>query len=345
VRERKPNIKALARRGDISGLMHAAAYQEFSSSAGGAVTDLGVQVRADALVALGKLAPERAHDTMRSALRDPADEVRCEAVRLIAAQNGAGTLARALRWLSPDGRSYELALGAIAEMASVRPAAVADALVHREDEEVLDEEASRLIVTPPPSNGADAIEELLELLVGALGDEREIVVDRAAELLVRLSPESVEPLVSELSAGTNAAEAAYVLGRIADPGTLQALVEGLEDEDARVRRESAGALAGLQDPAAVEPLLRATHDADRDVRAQAGAALDRLGSTAVIVGVAALMQPMVQEAVKSAMPALGAEAHSAPQLLRLPAPAQAWPQRPNGGARGPRDALASDEGT
>jgi HEAT repeat protein len=263
----------------------------------------------------------------------------------MATQNAADALARALRWLSPDGRSYELALDAIADMASVRPAVVADALVHREDEEALDEKASRLILTPPTSNGADALDELLELLVGALGDEREIVVERATELLIRLSPESVEVLVNELRAGTNRAEAAYVLGRIADPGTLQTLVEALQHEDARVRRESAGALAGLQDPAAVEPLLRATHDADRTVRANAGAALDRLGSTAVIVGVAALMQPMVEEAVKAAMPPLDAEKQSSPQLLRLPARAEALPQRPNGDVPGSRGAFASDEGT
>jgi HEAT repeat protein len=343
VRERKPNIKALARRGDIDGLTEAAGYQEFSSGAGGTVTDQGIQTRAEALVALGKLAPERARHTIRAALHDPADEVRCEAVRVMATLDAADALAQALRWLSPDGLSYGLALETISAMDSARPAAIADALVHREDDEPLDEEASRLILTPPRSNGADASEALLELLIGALGDERDIVVERAAELLVRLSPESVEPLVSELTSGQNPAEAAHVLGRLGEPRTLRPLMEALQHGDARVRQESAGALGELRDPAAIEPLLQATHDSDRRVRAQAGAALDRLGSTAVIVGVAALMQPMVEEAVRSAMPAPSAEEHSSPQLVRLPPRAEAWPRQPNGGSTEVPGTVASDE--
>jgi hypothetical protein len=67
----------------------------------------------------------------------------------------------------------------------------------------------------------------------ALGDERGIVVDRAADLLVRLAPESIEHRVSELRTGSNPADAAYVLGRIGDAQTLDVLVKALRHRHAR----------------------------------------------------------------------------------------------------------------
>jgi HEAT repeat protein len=86
------------------------------------------------------------------------------------------------------------------------------------------------------------------------------------------------------------------------------------------------ALAELQDPAAVEPLLRATRDSDQSVRSQAGAALDRLGTTAVIIGVAALLRPMVEEAAKAAEP----ESNGRPQRMRANARSQVRSHAPNG---------------
>jgi HEAT repeat protein len=117
-------------------------------------------------------------------------------------------------------------------------------------------------------------------------------------MLVRLAPESTAGLVNELRSGSNPGEAAYVLGRIGDPGTVGPLVKALRHPDARVRGESAAALAELRDPGAVNSLLDATGDAAHSVRAQAGAALDRMGTTAVIFGVAALLQPTIDEAVR-----------------------------------------------
>ena len=82
---------------------------------------------------------------------------------------------------------------------------------------------------------------------------------------------------------------------------MEALVEALAHTDAGVRAESAAALAELRDPAAIEALLRATHDDEHAVRRQAGIALDRLGTTAVIAGLAEMLEPMIGEAVRSAV--------------------------------------------
>jgi HEAT repeat protein len=329
---RKPNIKSLVRREDVDGLLEAAAYQELTSRSAGPVQDLGIPVRADAVLALGTLAPERGHQAIAAGLRDPADRVRCAAVRVLHALDEAGVLAQAARWLPEKGRSRNLALQAIIDLRdSVRPSTVADALVHREDDDLLGEQDAQLILALLEPEGAAATEDVLELLLLALGDERGIVVDRAAEMLVRLAPESIEALVGELGTGSNPAEAAYVLGRIRDPQTLDPLVKALRHRDARVRAESAAALGELQDPAAVEPLLRVTRDSEHSVRTQAGAALDRMGSTAVIFGVAALLQPMIAEAVRSAIPGREGEVDGRVPPPRPRARRQSRSRRSNGG--------------
>jgi HEAT repeat protein len=330
--ERKPNIKSLVRREDVEGLVEAASYRELVETSAGAVRDFGIPVRVDALLALGTLAPEPARTVIAAGLRDPADRVRCAAVRVVHALDEASLLAQALRWLPRDqGNSRKLAVQAIFDLrTSVRPSVVADALVHRHDDDLLGQEDGELILALLEGERAEAADELLKLVIAALGDDRGIVVDRASELLVLLAPESIKPLVGEVRTGSRPAEAAYVLGRIGDPETLDVLVKALRHNNASVRAESAAALAELQDPAAVEPLLRATHDRDHSVRNQARLALDRMGNIAVIVGVAELLRPMVNEAVQSAMarPEVEAGAGAPP-----PARSRKQPRRPrsNGG--------------
>jgi HEAT repeat protein len=302
--ERKPNIKSLVRREDVDGLIAAATYQDLAPTSEGTVSDLGIPIRVDAILALGTLAPEQGRGVIAAALRDPADRVRCAAVRVLHKLQEVGVLAEALQWLPPQrGHSYALASRAILDLReSVRASAVADGLIQREDDDLLSDEDAELILALLEDQGADATDEVLELLIIALGDERGIVVDRAAELLVRLAPTSIEPLVAELRGGLNSADAAYVLGRIGDPETLDVLVKALKHRDARVRAETAAALGELEDPAAVKPLLRVTHDPNHAVRSQARMALDRMGTVAVIEGVAELLRPVVRDAVRSAFP-------------------------------------------
>jgi HEAT repeat protein len=301
--ERKPNIKSLVHREDVEGLAQATSYQASTPSSAGTESGSGVQVRAQAIRALGTLAPELGHQAIAAGLRDSADEVRCAAVRVLHALHEGSLLAEALGWLPADeGHSRTLAIQAIVDLRkSVRATTIANALVHREDDYLLGEHDVELILGLLEDEGAGATDEAIDLLVRALDDDRGIVVDRAAEMLLQLDSESTEALAAELRSGPAAANAAYVLGRIGDPQTLEGLVKALRHSDPKVRAESAAALAELQDPAAVKPLLRATHDKEHAVRSQAGVALDRLGTTGVIAGLASLLQPIVGEAVQSAI--------------------------------------------
>jgi HEAT repeat protein len=299
--ERTPNIKSLVRQEDVPGLLKAASYQNVTPSSAGAVSDLGIPVRADAVLALGMLAPDSGLPAMRAALADPADRVRCAAVHVLHALNEVGVLVQSLRWLRRDeGNARDLAAQAILGLrTSVRPSAVANALILREDDDLLGEDDAGLILALLEQAGAGATDEVVELLVLALGDEREVVADRAAEMLVRLAPASIEALVAELHRGSNPAGAVHVLGRIGDPQTLDAFEKALEHSDARVRAESAVALAEIQDPAAVKLLMRATRDPDHGVRTRASMAIDRLGTTATVIGIATLLEPMIREAARS----------------------------------------------
>jgi HEAT repeat protein len=336
--ERKPNIKSLVRREDVDGLVAAASYQDLAQTSDGTLRDLGIPVRADAILALGTIAPEQGATAITAGLRDPADRVRCAAVRVLHALQEVDALAEALQWLPMDGgRSRALASQAILNLrSSLRPSVVADALVHREDDDLLGDQDAQLIMMLLEEAGTDATGEVLELLIVALGEERGIVLDRAAELLVRLAPKSVEPLVGELRAGLNPADAAYVLGRIGDPQTVDVLVKALRHRDARVRAESAAALGELQDPATVKPLLRASRDKDHTVRNQARVALDGMGTIAVIEGVAELLRPVVREAVRSAIPKAdgGTPPRPSPGLRQVP------PLRSNGGSPEAADSRA-----
>jgi HEAT repeat protein len=319
----KPNVQAMARREDVDALVEAASFQDLLPGRDGTTVDLGAAVREAAVLALGALQPDAGNGAVAGALADPSDQVRVAAVRVLHAREEAEPLAEALAWLpTGPGHSRRLARQALADLARPYSArALARALVHaRANDPIEDADKALLLRLFEAEESSDARSEVIEQLVSSLADEREVVADRAEELLAELAVGSVEGVISELRSGAAPNRAAAVLGRIKDTRAMDSLVEALEHRDARVRGESAAALGELRDPAAVQALLRATRDPDHTVRAQAGWALDRIGTVAVAVSVAHLLRPMVQEALVSAVEAQ-------PALMELvPAGPAASPQ-------------------
>lgn len=112
-----------------------------------------------------------------------------------------------------------------------------------------------------------------------LRDGSPSVASMAAWSLGQLeAPESVDPLVGALRSPAPRVRtaAAWALGQIEDVRAVRPLIETLGDGEAPVRLASAEALADIESPDAVEALERvATRDADRRVRK---AAIDGLGS-------------------------------------------------------------------
>jgi HEAT repeat protein len=313
----KPNVKALAKRGDEDGLVAAAGYQDLIPAAGDQILDRGAEIRAEAILALGRLGPEAGTEAVHAALSDPADGVRVAAIQVLFARRDAMALANALAWLpGHHGHSWSLAIKALAEL---RPpgcaSAVAAALVRAPGTAPVGEnEAALLKLLLDTGNGAEAAEDVIEELLQALGDERDPVADRAEDLLAWLAPLGIDGVIAELEAGAAQHRAATVLAEVKDTRALKPLMDGLLQRDPRVRAECARALGELRDPAAVEALIHASRDPEHRVRAEAGCALDRLGMIALVVGVSTMIRPMILEAVSGAdlRPALG-EADAAGQ--------------------------------
>jgi HEAT repeat protein len=303
---RKPNVRALARKEDVPGLIAAAAFRQKLTRLDGSAADGGAPVREEAIRALGELGPEAGNGTVSRALRDPSEHVRAAAVRVLYTRGAIDDLTHALAWLPRNGPARRLAMQAILNLHPPGTArAVARGLVRGAGDAPATEEDLALLQTLiHAEQRSDVANEVVDELLAALGDEREVVGDRAEALLIRLAPASTEGVIAELQAGSAPHRAASVLGQIQDARAMGPLVDALRHPDPRVRAEAAAALGTLHDTAAVEPLLHATRDPDFDVRASAGAALDQLGTAAVVVGMSALIRPAILEAARDALPAL-----------------------------------------
>ncbi|HEY7621999.1 MAG TPA: HEAT repeat domain-containing protein [Solirubrobacteraceae bacterium] len=298
--KRQPTVKSLARAGDVDGLIKAAGHAELAAGPEGATFDVGARVREEALLALRDLALDRAGEAFATALADSSDRVRCAAIVALYERGDADLLADAIPGLPAEaGESRSLAERALFELHSAGSSSrLADALVHRHDLLPLSDEDEALV---PALLGAEqrpeALTEVVQVLVSALTHQSDIVAERAEGLLVRLGTAGTDALLEELADGAAPHRAATVLGDIRDPRALQPLVEALSHPDPRVRSQSCFALGELRDPAAIEPLVNATGDPEHEVRVVASTALDGMGTAAIAASVAALLRPMLSEAL------------------------------------------------
>ncbi len=331
--KRKPNVQALARKGDVDGLIKAAGHTELIPEPDGRTTvDVGVRIREEALLALRDVAPERAGPVFVTALGDSSDRVRTAAVVALYERGDSERLAEAVvRLPAARGQARATAVQALLKLHHAGSSSkLANALVYRPDYDALSEEEKALIpALLRAEERPEAAGEVVDLLISALADAQEIVAERAEALLVRLGPASTEALVRELAAGATPDRAAAVIGEIKDARALQPLVAGLCHPDAGVRSQCCSALGKLRDPAAVEPLLQATQDPEHEVRVLASAALDSLGTAAIALSIAALLRPMLGEAVteRSQLRTLpkGGVGHSIELATGSPAPEQTEP--------------------
>jgi hypothetical protein len=108
-------------------------------------------------------------------------------------------------------------------------------------------------------------------------------------VLGALGEPAVEPLLMHLDHERGRPYAALALGRIRSPRAVDALIYVLADSNRPGRAEAAWALGEVRDPRAITLLFQATVDPDYEVRAAAVAALERFGATAVVLGVAAII--------------------------------------------------------
>lgn len=282
--ERTPKVAALARRGDIAGLVEAAEHTDVRTGRDGSARDPGARVRQTAIETLAEMDARDATDVIVRALADPWDDVRCAAIRALYDWGEAVPIAEAVAWLPAEAPSRSMALAAITKLADPASAPVlAISLVHGTAQAGLWEEELEVVALLCKGNGRRGpLAQVLDVLVEALAYRDEDVSGRAEDFLLWLGPQAARAVTASLDRSTAPHRTVWILGQIGGEAALEPLLSALDHADPRARAEACTALGDLRDPIAVEPLLDATRDSSHAVRVKAAAALDRLGTVGLI---------------------------------------------------------------
>jgi HEAT repeat protein len=246
----------------------------------GRVYDLGTSVRRDAALALATVAecdePDVGAALMRS-LNDPSVQVRRAAAEALATRRDRRAVPAlteaALSWNGRYEPARAAALEALAALAGADTAqTVVTTVVERGDS--MARLADVLDVTIE-GDGNDSAEAVTAAILALARDEA--AAERAAEILVWLGADSVEPLIDWLDGGGRSVPAIRALGKLRDLRATDELVRLLSEHDLEVRRAAAEALGDICDPRARGPLCEASRDLDYRVRQAALSALQKLG--------------------------------------------------------------------
>ncbi len=140
-----------------------------------------------------------------------------------------------------------------------------------------------------PEARADALQRLTAMgpaaipaLLDGLTANQIAYVQRA---FVQIGADSVDPLLDVLQTHADPhyrANAALILGKLADPRAKDPLIAQLQDDDARVRKEVAGALAAFKAEEMVLPLCALLQDTEPEVRSRAALTLGVQGDVRAV---------------------------------------------------------------
>ncbi len=297
----------MGRRGDTDRLAAVLSHHDRAIDRDGRMVDLATVYRIQAVRVLADLPGPPALELLARAALDEDAQVRRAAAKALGARTAeaaaaADALAFAItRWPEGDAGGLGAAERALRGLqAPDRATALAEHIL----ETAPGGPAFDVLFADLLADGADDGEStrIIEQLVEALGAEDEDRREQAGRLLGTLGPEPVPNLLAALRDEGRRPAVAIALGRTQDRRATPALVEALSDPEVGVRRAAAAALEGLADPRSIEALLHATDDDDYEVRRTAIDAVDRLGSVAVIVGVAASLRAQFQNPVDGVVP-------------------------------------------
>jgi HEAT repeat protein len=288
---RRPNVHKLARKGRTKRLVAALSYSDHLIDRLGRVYDLGTSVRRDAALALATVAERDDVDVgtalMRS-LGDPSAQVRSAAANALAARRDRRAVPAlteaALTW---NGRYESARAGALEALSTLAGPDTARTVVTTlvERGSGMGRAADILGATINGSEAVSAQAVMAALL--AVSQRHGPAAERAAEILVWLGSESVEPLIGVLDGGTRSLPAIRALGRLRDLRATDSLVRLLSEDNPDVRQAAAEALGDVSDPRARGPLLEASGDLNYRVRETALNALQRIGALPLSVEVGA----------------------------------------------------------
>ena len=287
-----PKVDALARRGDVAGLVEAARHVEVQTARDGTTGDRSAPIREAAILGLAEIGDRDALPVIAEALSDPSDRVRCAAIRALYEWEEAVPLAEAVAWLPAHGPSRALALSAIAELGDPMTAAVlTTSLVHGASQAGVWEQEAETVSALCATNGRGALAGVLDVLVEALEYKDEEVAGRAEDFLLWLGDDAAHAVKGVVRRSAKPRRAVWILGQIGGAVAVEPLIGALEHSDPRTREEACAALGDLRDPISIEPLLRATHDSEHIVRVKAAAALDSIGAVALVAALSTSSSP------------------------------------------------------
>lgn len=296
---RRPNVRKLRRKGDLSGLRRATRYEDFAADRAGARWDLGVPVRVEAIQALAEFYGPEVANGLADALDDRHPSVRLAAVNGIA---GLGVPAAAdslvkgvVHWDGPP--DDEAARQALETLRGWGVEGGSEAFV-----DALMEEGAPAVEI----RHRDAFRELLEsdpraeLASGAVADRMIGILAkegdhdrraRAETILGWMGSSAADVVIDAIGSGQASPQVVRAAATLRDSRAVDPLVRLLQHADEEMRRSAAIALEGLNDTRAVPALVAATQDSEQAVRDAASTALNSMGMAAVIVGLAAILRP------------------------------------------------------
>jgi HEAT repeat protein len=289
---RRPNVSKLERRHDVAGLGAAARFRDVVPDQAGRPVDLGVDVRTQAVDALGRVDDQSATPALLDALRDDSHQVRTAAVAALgrrsdpAATDGLATAALGVDELSTVALQ---ALDARMSPDVAHRLAVAYLDGHQGTDEAGAETLCRAI------SSLSEPRVILETVVARLGSADRHTRERAGRVLAAYPEQSRDLLLAALRDERLRDDAALALGRLRDSVATPALCDLLDAPSTETRRAAAWALGQIQDPQAVEALLRGSNDRDYPVRQAAIEALRGMGPAATVWGIASVVRQMLPE--------------------------------------------------
>ena len=294
---RKPNVARLKRRGKLDGLREALRYRDVFVDEDGTELDLALDVRVDAAHALANFNGPAVAEDLTEALSDPEPSVRLAALEAISKLGMPAGVERLVELSVARDDEYSLVTERAFELlASYGLEGSAELM------------AERLVdgSSPPLDHGhRDALLRLVELdprgetARGTVADRviahlreapEESTAERVETVLGWLGPPVAGRVLAELEDEDDRPELVRAAGLLGDARAIDAIIRGLRSSDPNMRWSAARAAGTLNHTRAVPALLGATQDDEQVVRDAASAALDRMGTAAVLAGLATLMR-------------------------------------------------------
>ena len=294
---RKPNVSRLKRRGNLDGLREALRYRDVFVDDDGTELDLAVETRAEAAEALAHFNGPAVAEDLTAALSDPEPTVRLAALEAISKLGMPAATERLVELsVARDEDSELITERAFELLASYGLEGSAELM------------AERLVDGSAPPLDARHREELLRLVEldprredarGAVADRviehlreppDETTAQRVETILGWLGPPVAGRVLAELEDEDDRPELVRAAGLLGDARAVEAIIRGLRSNDPNMRWSAARAAGTLNHTRAVPALLGATQDDEQRVRDAASASLDRMGTAAVLAGLATLMR-------------------------------------------------------